>query len=125
MPGPCAALGCDEYRKSNAYLAVVPSASFAIGQGTRFFAGLSNGEPTWSKKRMPVCLVNHPTIGDMSVAYVQQPGLWLMLYDSREPRGILLRHATKPWGPWSEPIIVFESIVIMLGASSSTTRHCP
>jgi len=102
--------GCDEYRKSHPYLAVVPNASFAGGQGTRYFAGLSNGEPRWSDKESAcVPVFNHPTIGDMSVAFVQQLGLWLMLYDSREPRGILLRYATKPWGPWSEPVIVFES----------------
>jgi hypothetical protein len=31
-----------------------------------------------------------------------------MLYANPDPRGILCRWASKPWGPWSKGIIIFE-----------------
>ena len=103
--------GCDQYRASTAYLAAIPSQTFTTGDGTRYFAGLTGNQPQWSEKesdRTPV--VTHPTIGDLSVAFVQQLGLWIMLCDSRDPKGIILRYAAKPWGPWSDPVIVFEAM---------------
>jgi hypothetical protein len=34
---------------------------------------------------------------------------WLVTYNSSNPRGILLRSATQPWGPWSaEPVMLFD-----------------
>jgi hypothetical protein len=32
--------------------------------------------------------------------------LWLMTYDSRQPRGVIFRHAPTPWGPWSAQQII-------------------
>jgi hypothetical protein len=40
--------GTGEYRASDVYLAQTPTASFLSGAGTRYFAGLTNGQPTWS-----------------------------------------------------------------------------
>jgi len=34
--------------------------------------------------------------------------LWLALYDARSPRGVVLRYAQQPWGPWSEPLVIFD-----------------
>ena len=32
-----------------------------------------------------------------------------MLYNSEEPRGIAMRSAVAPWGPWSEVQVIFDS----------------
>ncbi len=96
------------YRASNAYLSVVPVAQFESGAGTRYFAGLSDGHPTWSAKESEAApIVDHPTIGDLSVTWAPTLHLWLMTYDSRTPRGIVFRYSNTPWGPWSDIQIIF------------------
>ncbi len=102
--------GAGDYRQSHPYLAATPAQSFATGQNTRYFAGMNGTVPLWSDREVDAAPVfNHPTIGDLSVIYQPQLGLWLMLYDSREPRGILLRYAINPWGPWSNAEVVFSA----------------
>jgi hypothetical protein len=98
---------------SDAYLSIVPAAEFESGKGTRYFAGLdATGAPTWSDNEsdaMPV--VKKGTLGDLSVTWCKDLGLWLMTYDSREPAvGIELSYSRTPWGPWSEPQIVFNAM---------------
>ncbi len=101
--------GSGVYRKSNAYLAAVPAQSFSTGDGTRYLAGLSGAEPRWSdKEEDAVPIVTHPTIGDLSVTFLDQVGLWVMTYDSRDPQGVILRYAQKPWGPWSDAAVIFN-----------------
>lgn len=102
--------GSGEYRRSNAYLAAVPAESFVSGANTRYFAGLDGAEPRWTEDEQAAApIVSHPVIGDLSVQFVEKVGLWLMTYDSRLPQGIVLRYATQPWGPWSDPVIIFNA----------------
>ena len=98
------------YRSSDAYLSVVPKANFENGKGTEYFAGMSaGGAPQWSAHEADAApVVDHPTIGDISVTWAATLHLWLMTYDSRDPRGIILRTASTPWGPWSEPQVIFN-----------------
>jgi uncharacterized protein DUF4185 len=43
--------GTGPYRKSDAYLSIMPVAQFESGKGTRYFAGLDGGSaPIWSEK---------------------------------------------------------------------------
>lgn len=104
--------GSGVYRRSHAYLAVVPARELESGKGTRYFAGMGeNGVPRWSEREedaQPV--VEHSTIGDLSVTWAPAAQLWLMTYDSRQPRGIVFRHARFPWGPWSEPQVIFDAM---------------
>jgi hypothetical protein len=123
QPGPMAGLpsggpfiiiwGTGQYRKSDAYLSIVPAANFETGQGTRYFAGLdATGAPTWSDKESDARpIVQNGTMGDLSVTWCKDPSLWLMTYDSRSPapRGILFSYSRTPWGPWSEPQIIFNA----------------
>ncbi len=123
-PGPLAGLppggpfvliwGTGTYRKSDAYLSIVPAAAFESGQGTRYFAGLdAAGAPTWSDKESDAApIVQNGTLGDVSVTWCQSLGLWLMTCDSRDPApaGILFSYSATPWGPWSEPQIVFNAV---------------
>lgn len=122
-PGPTAGLppggpfvliwGTGRYRQSDAYLSIVPAASLETRKGTLYFAGLNPaGAPTWSANEpdaRPV--VTNGTMGDLSVTWSQDLGLWLMTYDSREPApaGIEFSYSRTPWGPWSAPQIVFNA----------------
>ncbi len=84
--------GCDHYRASNAYLAAIPSASFTTGDGTRYFTGLKGNEPQWSPNEADCQpIVKHPTIGDLSVVYLEKPGVWAD--DLRQPRSARHRDA--------------------------------
>src|SRR5579871_534515 len=116
--------GLGMYRASNVYLSVVASSQFASGVGssgnsaTRYFAGMSQGQPTWSSSESATVPIvtdldpAHPTIGNLSVFYSQPLGLWLMMYDggrgSVNTAGMYFTFAAQPWGPWSTPQLVFN-----------------
>jgi lysophospholipase L1-like esterase len=123
-PGPIAGLppggpyviiwGTGAYRKSDAYLSIVPAAQFETGRGTRYFAGLdAAGAPAWSEKESDSKpIVQNGTMGDLSVTWCKDLGLWLMTYDSRAPApaGIEFSYSRTPWGPWKEPQIIFQAV---------------
>jgi hypothetical protein len=108
--------GLSAYRASDVYLSIVPASTFESGAGTRYFSGLVNGQPTWStSESAAVPLFIDPqstkTIGNHSVTFSQQLGLWLMTYDGGTPpnnSGIYFTYATAPWGPWSDPQLIFS-----------------
>jgi hypothetical protein len=112
LPGPgeyVLIFGSGDYRRSNAYLAAVPVAGFESGEGTRYFAGMSDEGPVWSEVETEAAsIIEQPTIGDISVAYLPQVSLWVSLYDGLSPRGVILRYAQEPWGPWSAPEILWD-----------------
>ena len=115
--------GLGVYRGSDVYLSVVGAADFETGRGTRYFTGLVNGQPAWSTSEadaVPVVLdnpsniPNHtPGIGNVSVIYSNELGLWLMTYDSGrsapETRGFYFTYASEPWGPWQRPQLIFNA----------------
>jgi len=116
--------GAGLYRASNIYLSVIPSSEFASGvdssgnSSTRYFTGMSNGQPTWSLNEsdsVPVVTdinPSNPTIGNLSAFYSTQLGLWLMTFDggkgSDTTAGVYFAYAPQPWGPWSTPQRIFN-----------------
>ena len=117
--------GVGNYRASDVYLADIPAGGFESGTGTRYFAGLDHGQPTWSDTEAdaePVVQDNPtggpawpddtPTIGNVSVTYSPDVGLWLMTYDGGRQQaataGIYFSYAAAPWGPWSTPQLIFN-----------------
>jgi hypothetical protein len=77
-----------------------------------YFAGLdAAGAPTWSGNESEAKpIVQNGTLGDLSVTWCKDLGLWLMTYDRRAPtRGIAFSYSRTPWGPWSEPQILFNA----------------
>jgi hypothetical protein len=116
--------GAGVYRGSDVYLSIVPAASFESGVGTRYFTGLVNGQPQWSSSEadsVPVIVDNPlggpawpnntPKIGNPSVTFSNDLGLWLMTYDSAHNAsvaGVWFAYASQPWGPWSEPQLIFN-----------------
>jgi hypothetical protein len=55
-----------------------------------------------------------PTVGNLSVAYSSDLGLWLMTYDggrqTEKTTGVYFAYAQQPWGPWSTPQLIFNAI---------------
>jgi hypothetical protein len=109
--------GLGYYRESAVYLASVPATNWESGSGTLYFTGLSNGAPTWSSvetNAVPLVTDNpaNPTIGNVSVDYSPAVGLWLMTYDGGRQKpdttGIYFAFAANPWGPWSQPALIFN-----------------
>ncbi len=116
--------GLGAYRASNVYLSIISASEFESGMdssgnsATRYFTGMSNGQPTWSTTEsaaVPVVTdINpaNPTIGNLSAFYSQQLGLWLMTYDggrgSNTTVGTYFTYAPQPWGPWSTPQRIFN-----------------
>jgi hypothetical protein len=109
--------GLGAYRASDVYLATVPASTFATGQGTRYFTGLVNGQPAWSTSEsaaVPVVVDGTAhKIGNVSVTFASDPGLWVMTYDtastSQTTAGIYFTSAEDPWGPWSAPQLIFNA----------------
>jgi hypothetical protein len=122
QPGPIAGLpaggpyvliwGTAHYRKSDPYLMIVPQTNFETGKGTLYFAGLDvNNQPTWSPNESSAKpLFNNGTMGDISVTWCKDLGLWLMSFDSRPPAklGILFTYSETPWGPWPGRQVIFS-----------------
>jgi hypothetical protein len=116
--------GLGAYRASDVYLAKVPASTIESGEGTQYFTGLVNGSPSWSMLEAdarPVLVDtsvsnapwpdNEPTIGNVSVTFAEEVGLWLMTYDaggSRDTVGVYFSYASAPWGPWSAPQLIFN-----------------
>jgi hypothetical protein len=101
--------GSGEYRRSDAYLMAVPVDAFDTGEGTLYYTSTGRNGPNWSEKPWAAApIIDHPTIGDISFSYIEPLATWVALYDSRSPRGIVVRYAPQPWGPWSEPQVVWD-----------------
>jgi hypothetical protein len=107
--------GTGDYRAGDIYLATVPAGSFESGTGTRYFAGLSNGQPTWTNAESsaaPVVQDSLPTVGKVSVTYSNDLALWLMTYEvgkqTEDTRGVYFTYAPAPWGPWSKSQLIFN-----------------
>jgi hypothetical protein len=105
--------GSGSYRTSNVRLAVLPEDRPDDRSGLRYFAGLdaATGEPRWSERESDSrALFNQPCVGELSVAWNEFLGRWVMLYNCGKQRSqIMVRTATQPWGPWSQPQVLFDA----------------
>jgi len=102
--------GSGKYRASSVWLARVELDRILDRGAIRYFchAG-ADGQPRWSDKESDAAaLFQHDVVGEHSVAYCPSVGRYVMLYNSIKPRGIAMRSAPQPWGPWSELEIVFH-----------------
>ncbi len=103
--------GSGRYRQSNVRLAWQPAGTVEDKNTLQYFAGLDkNQKPQWTdeeSKAEPMFLQS--CVGELSVSYNQYLQKWLMTYNCLQPwRGIHLRTADKPWGPWSEPQLLYH-----------------
>jgi hypothetical protein len=102
--------GSGEYRKSSVCLARVRPGSIRDRSKLQYFAGIDEDEkPYWSKTEVDaVPLFQHDVVGEFSVAYLEPVKRYVLLYNSKEPRGIMIRSAEAAWGPWSEGTVIFH-----------------
>ncbi len=107
-----AMFGSGAYRKSNVYLAFQPEAQIGTRSSIRYFAGIDETDaPAWTANEANAqALFDQPCVGELSVSFNPFVRKWIMLYNCgiSESRGINLRWADEPWGPWSEPQIIFR-----------------
>jgi hypothetical protein len=102
--------GSGEYRKSSVCLARIRPRELRDRSRLQFLAGIDeNQEPRWSPtEKDAVPLFQHDVVGEFSVAYLEPCKRYVMLYNASEPRGITMRSARAPWGPWSDGTVVFH-----------------
>lgn len=102
--------GSGRYRESDVYLAFQPSAAVEDRNAIRYFAGVDDlGDPLWSEDEAEALpLFEQPCVGELSASYNTHIEKWILLYNCSEPRGINMRTADAPWGPWTRPRIVFH-----------------
>ena len=103
--------GSGTYRESNVKLAFQPASQIATKSSIRYFTGLDGGgNPLWStSEAAAVDLFDQACVGEISVSYNKFIRRWIMLYnDFTFYRGINMRTAKYPWGPWSAPQTIFH-----------------
>jgi uncharacterized protein DUF4185 len=108
--------GTGEHRKSDIYLAYIPLAEINNRSSLRFFSGIADEEedhlqPIWtSDESMAKPLFPTGCAGEISVRWNYYLEKWIMLYNCElcNTRGVIVRLADTPWGPWSAPKIIFD-----------------
>lgn len=104
--------GSGKYRQSKLFLLYQPSKEIENPDSRKFFAGVDEDKnPVWEShesKAKPLFNMPEDCIGEFSVSYNQYINKWILLYNCGNPRGINLRTADKPWGPWTKSQILFE-----------------
>jgi hypothetical protein len=102
--------GSGPYRASDVRLAFQPASEIESADTLRYFTGFdAMGNPLWSANEADaIALFDQPCVGELSVAWNKFIRRWVMLYNCGSPRGINFRTALQPWGPWSEPQVLFE-----------------
>ena len=108
--------GTGEHRKSDIYLAYIPLAEINNRSSLRFFSGIADEEedhlqPIWtSDESMAKPLFPTGCAAEISVRWNYYLEKWIMLYNCElcNTRGVIVRLADTPWGPWSAPKIIFD-----------------
>lgn len=99
------------YRKSHIYLAYQPVSGIKSKNSIRYFAGMKDEKPLWNKNEkdaQPIFRLSDPGVGELSASYNKFIKKWILMYNHGDPRGINLRTSDTPWGPWSEPQVIFR-----------------
>jgi hypothetical protein len=113
--------GLGSFRATDAYLACIPARQFWSGvdpkgqPATRYLTGIDDqGRPLWSDQETAAAPLGlDTTMGNLSVVYAPELGLWLMTYDGGRQTdattGIYFTFASEPWGPWAPPQLIFNA----------------
>jgi len=102
--------GSGKYRRSSVRLACISESRVEERSELRYLKQVdAKGKPSWSPKEEDATpLFDHDQVGELSVAWIEPLKRWLMLYNSESPRGIVMRTAERPWGPWTEARVLFN-----------------
>ncbi len=107
-------VGTGKHRASDVYLGIIPVLSLASCAGIRYWVRSENGKPVWSDREADAEALftsgaERGTVGDLSLSYAEAIRRFLLVYDAADQgRKVYLRHAETPWGPFSEPMMVFN-----------------
>lgn len=95
--------GSGAYRASSPYLARATKADFPQKSAWEYYSYTQpNGSAQWTTDLAQAsALFSHNQLGEFSSAWIDELACWVMLYNSASPRGITMRTAAQPWGPWS------------------------
>jgi uncharacterized protein (TIGR03437 family) len=94
-----------QYDRSNLYLAAFSAADVEAGTTKWFYyAGQSNGTATWTTdEKSAAALLSDPAdIGNHSVVWNEALHKFVLMANH-----VTARFSATPWGPWSDPILVF------------------
>lgn len=102
--------GSGDYRRSSVCLARVKPRDIARPAGLEYFVAVdAAGQSQWSpSEEGAIPLFHHDVVGELSVAFCDPVGRYVMPYNSTKPRGIMMRSAPMPSGPWSEGTVIFN-----------------
>jgi len=103
--------GSGHYRKSDVRLAYQPVDKIEFPSSICYFVGMDGeGQPNWScKEEDAVPLFDQPCVGELSVRFNRFTRKWIMLYNCGTDRQLInMRTADYPWGPWSDPQVIFD-----------------
>ncbi len=105
--------GTGEHRKSDVFLAYAPLDEITNRSSIIYFSGMDTDSkmPIWkSDESSAMPLFSSNCMSELSVRWNYYLGKWIMLYncDLCNTRGVIVRLADSPWGPWSSPKIVFD-----------------
>lgn len=104
--------GTGDYRNSPVYMAWQPVNEIESKSTLRYYAGVRNGKAVWIKdEKLARPIFNFettPRVGELSISYNKFLKRWLLLYNHDFPRGINMRTAEFPWGPWSNAQVIFR-----------------
>ena len=70
----------------------------------------ASGQAIWGEKGIQTqqSCSTMMSLGEFSITYLEPVKRYIILYNSLAPRGIIMRSATDPTGPWSEGVVIFE-----------------
>ena len=103
--------GSGPYRKSDVFLARVSPNQIANRSAWQYYRGPDSATPWGPGEETAQPVVISGCVGELSVRPHPELG-YLMLYncgnEGAAARGIHLRRADNPWGPWDPPINIFD-----------------
>lgn len=103
--------GSGDYRKSPVYLAKVDVSRIGDRSAWTYYREGSGASAVFQPGEGEAApLVDTRCVGELSVRKWEKIGLYFMTYNcgDPEPRGITMRWARSPEGPWSEPLVVLD-----------------
>jgi hypothetical protein len=111
--------GTADYRHSSVYLARKKADTIGQPGGFEYLTGVDRGgHPIFGNAESAAAPLftdrPDPCVGELSVQWNQYLQRWVLLYNCADdtpghPRGIYMRFATQPWGPWSPPTTIFST----------------
>ena len=87
----------------------MPLEEIASGRFIRYYAGNRDDKPIWADEEGQAVPLFGVCVGELSVRWNPIIERWLVLYQSDSPGDIAMRSANHPWGPWTDPVVAFNS----------------